>query len=223
MALFSYSYTVGSRKSKLSCSSSSKGTKPFMRAPPSCSNYLPKASPPHTIIILGVRTATSNLGVHRHLARNSNLMLYKQITPKVFKKIIYYVSWFLCIKKSVVVWLCNSKLLFFSWSWVIEGLTGAGGPVSIAGKVVMGAGGSPWFLLQTRLRSLVAWRLTSPRASSQRKQGFYGQASEILHSHFHHMPLDTQATSNLVRKGQHKDMKARQWGSSETGYHNCNV
>lgn len=26
---------------------------------------------------------------------------------------------------------------------VIEGLTGAGGPVSIAGKVVMGAGGSP--------------------------------------------------------------------------------
>lgn len=49
------------------------------------------------------------------------------------------------------------------------------------------------------------------------KQDFYDKVQEILHGHFHHILLDTQAGSNFMWKGQHKHTKARRQGLVEAG------
>lgn len=43
------------------CEASLRALIPFMGAPPSCPNYLPKASPPHSIT-LGVKIPAHELG-----------------------------------------------------------------------------------------------------------------------------------------------------------------
>lgn len=88
---------------------------------------------------------------------------------------------------------------------VTEDLAGAGGFTSTAGKLVLEVGGSLSPSSQTCVSGLMAWQQIS-RASNI-SEVFYDKASEILHGHFYHILLDTQANSNLVWKGQHKHIK----------------